>query len=102
MGAPGVQTTAPTVPARGEPRDPEVHFRGHRSLALGSAVAQLLREPTQGGGRKKEPRAANLQWRMRPTRPVGTRKRKTFRLECASAGRWWTDKKRESPLGLRS
>lgn len=71
----------------GEPGDTEVHFRGHRSLASASAFAPLLREPAQGGGRKQEPRAASLQWRMRPTGPVGTRKRKTLRHECASAGR---------------
>lgn len=65
------------VPTWGEPRDPEGHFWGHRSLASGSAIAPLLREPALGGGRKKEPRAASLQWRMRPTIPVGTRKRKT-------------------------
>ncbi|CAI9167184.1 unnamed protein product [Rangifer tarandus platyrhynchus] len=79
-------------------RHPEV---GVGSLALGSALAPFLREPAQGGGRKKELRAANLQWRMRPTSQVGTRKRKTWRLECASAGRWWSDKKPGNPSGLR-
>lgn len=88
------------APVRGEPRDPEVHFRGHRSLASGAALAPLLPEPAPGAGRK-EPRAASLQWRMRPKDPVGTRKRKTWRHECASAGRRWSDKKQGSPLGVR-
>lgn len=49
------------APARGEPRDPEVHFRGHRSLASGAAVAPLLPEPAQGeaGRRSREPPACS-------------------------------------------
>lgn len=66
VGAPGVQATASSAPARGEPRDPEVHFRGYRSLASVSALARLLRDPAQGGGRKEQ-RAASQQWRMRLT-----------------------------------
>jgi hypothetical protein len=85
VNAPGVQATAPLAPNRGKPRDPEVHFRGRRSLAWGSAFAPLLPVPAQGGGRKKEPRAASLQWRMRPIDTVKTRKRKTRRQKCASA-----------------
>lgn len=76
VGAPRVQATAPSAPARGEPRDPEVHFRGYRSVASVSALARLLRDPAQGEGRKEQ-RAASQRWRMRPTSLVETRKRKT-------------------------
>lgn len=76
-GWPGGVGDSSPAPARGEPQDPEVHFRGHRSLASVSVLAPLLWEPAQGEGRKKEPRAASLQWRMRPKGSVRTRKRKT-------------------------
>lgn len=59
MGAPKVQATAPQLRPRGKLQDSEVHFRGDRSLASGSAFAPLLREPARWGGRKKEPRAAS-------------------------------------------
>lgn len=85
MGALGVLVIAPLAPNPGMPWDPEVHFRGRRSLSWGSAFAPLLPVPAQRGGRKKEPRAASLHWRMRPLEPVGTRKRKTWRQKCASA-----------------
>lgn len=61
MGAPKVQATAPQLRPRGKLQDSEVHFRGDRSLASGSAFAPLLREPARWGGRKKEPRAASRQ-----------------------------------------
>lgn len=78
MGALGVLVIAPLAPNPGMPWDPEVHFRGRRSLSWGSAFAPLLPVPVQRGGRKKEPRAASLHWRMRPLEPVGTRKRKNL------------------------
>lgn len=59
----------PLAPDRRKPWDPEVHFRGRRSQAWGSAFAPLLPVPAQRGGRKKEPRAASLHWRMRPLEP---------------------------------
>lgn len=85
MGALGVLLIALLAPNRGLPWNTEVHFRGRRSLAWGSAFAPLLPVPAQRGGRKKEPRAASLHWRMRPPERGGTRKRKTRRQECASA-----------------
>lgn len=75
----------PLAPDRRNPWDPEVHFRGRRSLAWGSAFAPFLPVPAQREGRKKEPRAASLHRRMRRLEPVGTRKRKTWRQKCASA-----------------
>lgn len=75
-GWPGGVGDSSPAPAWGEPQDPEVHFRGHRSLAPGSALAPLLREPAQGGGRKKEPRAAGA-GRALPARPA-TRKEVAF------------------------
>lgn len=90
VGATRVQATTPLAPDRGKPRDPEVHFRGRRSLAWGPAFAPLLPVPAQREGRKKKPRAASLQWRMRPVDPVRTRKRKIWRHESASAESWWS------------